>query len=75
MIVCAYVGEGKIAILDIIVAYHMNSDIDVFGFRVETWVVGKRDCTHSVAVERYLVRLVAWLLEQTLKIHTVFRCL
>lgn len=63
------------AILDIIVAYHMNSDIDVFGFRVETWVVGKRDCTHSVAVERYLVRLVAWLLEQTLKIHAVFRCL
>lgn len=53
----------------------MNSDIDVFGFRVETWVVGKRDCTHSVAVERYLVRLVAWLLEQTLKIHAVFRCL
>lgn len=56
LVVQAYVREGNIAILNI-VAYHMNSGVDVFGFRMETWVIGKGDCAH-VAVMRYLLRLI-----------------
>lgn len=56
LVVQVYVREGSIAILNV-VAYHLNSDIDVFGFRMETWVIGKGDCAH-VAVMRYLLRLI-----------------
>lgn len=56
LVVQTYVREGNIAILNM-VAYHMNSDVDAFGLRMETWVISKGDCAH-VAVMRYLLGLI-----------------
>lgn len=52
----------------------MNWDVDVFGFRMGTWVAGKGDCAHIAADGWYILKTYSLAPRENAEDTPVFRC-